>query len=171
MSPRLVLVGPPGSGKSTIGRVLAAESGEAFVDTDALVEERAGQAIAEIFVSAGEPEFRRMEREAVRTALAGDGVVALGGGSILDADTRADLAGETVVLLEVGIAEAAGRVGFDRSRPLLGLMPRAAWVQLLKDRQDFYDEVATVRVDTTGRTPEETAVAIGLALEEHGGRA
>lgn len=167
MSPLAVLVGPPGAGKSTLVRVLAAHWGVAWTDTDQLVEAEAGRSIAEIFVDSGEAAFRRLERAAVRRALAGDGVVALGGGAVLDAGTRADLRAHTVVLLEVGIAEAAGRVGFDRSRPLLGLSPRAAWVKLLQARRAFYDEVATVRVDTTGRTPEEVAIAVDLALDEH----
>lgn len=163
---RAVLVGPPGAGKSTIAAALAERLGVGQVDTDALVESGAGKVIAEIFVDEGEPEFRRLEREAVREALTpGESrVVALGGGSVLDADTRADLRGHAVVLLTVGIADAAGRVGLDRSRPLLGLAPRAAWVQLLKDRQHLYDEVATVRVDTTGRTPEDIVEEIVTAL-------
>jgi shikimate kinase len=165
VTPVLVLVGPPGAGKSTVGRLLADRRGVAFRDTDTDVEVAAGESIAEVFVDQGEVVFRRFERLAVQQALTDhDGVLALGGGAVLDADTRADLAAHRVVFLDVGPAEAAARVGLNRDRPLLLGNPRAQLRALLEARRPFYDDVATVTVPTDGRTPDDVADAVEAAL-------
>lgn len=149
MSPRLVLVGPPGAGKSTVGRLLAARWGVGFVDTDHLVEERAGQTVADIFVDRGEPAFRALEEDAVANALgSSDGVVALGGGAVLSERSRGLLAHQCVVLLETGASTAAARVGMNRDRPLLLGNVRGTLAQLLRDRGPLYAEVATWTVVT-----------------------
>ncbi|MBR7742117.1 shikimate kinase [Phycicoccus sp. BSK3Z-2] len=156
--PRVVLVGPPGSGKSTTGATVAELLGVGFHDTDAAVEAAAGRSIADIFVEDGEPAFRDLERAEVSRALAAeDGVVALGGGAPVDPTTEAALAGHTVVFLDVGIADAAKRVGFAASRPLLAVNPRASWVRLMEARRPVYERVATHTVDTAGRGVDEVA--------------
>ncbi|GAB0104895.1 hypothetical protein JMUB6875_38720 [Nocardia sp. JMUB6875] len=153
--PNLVLVGPPGAGKSTIGRKLARELGVELYDTDAGIEERTGRTIPEIFAADGEPEFRRIEEEVVRDAvLAGHGVVSLGGGSVLSAATRALLRGRTVVYLEISVGEGLRRTGASTNRPLLNdADPAKKYRELMKIRRPLYREVATVRVRTDGRSP------------------
>jgi shikimate kinase len=164
----VVLIGPPGAGKSTVGRIVADRLGVAFVDTDALVEERSGSSISDLFVVHGEPHFRALEAAAVAGAItAADAVVALGGGAPMTPATDEALAalGERarIVFLDVGIADAAGRVGFDTSRPLLAVNPRSTWVRLMAQRRPTYERLADLVVDTAGRSPE--AVAADLVAE------
>ena len=166
--PRLVVVGPPGSGKSTIGHLVAARLGEPFADVDAVVEQRAGRSISDIFVDDGEAAFREMEREVCAELLSSyGGVVALGGGSVLDPRTEADLEGVVVVFLDVAIADAAKRIGFAQSRPLLMVNPRAAWTQLMSARRPVYERVATFTVDTAGRSVEDVVTSVVEGLKEH----
>ncbi|MDO8145042.1 MULTISPECIES: shikimate kinase [unclassified Isoptericola] len=161
--PRVVLTGPPGSGKTTVGRILAERLGVAFRDTDADVERTAGKAVADIFVDDGEPRFRELEREAVTTALAThDGVLALGGGAVMDAHTQSALTGYaadggTVVFLDVSLAQAAPRVGFNRSRPLLVGNPRGRWAELMQARRPTYERLATTVVVSDERTAAQVA--------------
>jgi shikimate kinase len=167
--PSLVLVGPPGSGKSTVGRVLADRLGVALHDTDTAVEATAGRSISDIFVQDGEAAFRALERAEVLRALAEEtGVVALGGGAVMQDDIGEALrgGGHRVVFLDVTIADAAARVGFDTSRPLLLVNPRASWTRLMAARRPTYEFLATVTVPTGGRTPEEVAEAVLVALGE-----
>lgn len=163
--PRVVLVGPPGAGKTTVGRLLAERLGVAFRDTDADVEAAAGCSVAEMFVERGEEEFRALERTAVAAALAvHDGVLALGGGAVLDADTRAALTGRHVVFLDVGVAAAFARTGLDRGRPLLALNPRATLTKMLAERRPLYAEVATAVVATDEAGPAEVVTAVAATL-------
>ncbi|HEX6328455.1 MAG TPA: shikimate kinase [Jiangellaceae bacterium] len=158
MSPKLVIVGPPGAGKTTVGRLVADKLGTELRDTDDDVERTAGKPISEIFVDDGEAAFRTLERAAVATALTEhDGVLALGGGAVLDEGTRALLASVRVVFLDVGLADAASRVGLNRDRPLLIGNPRAQLNRLMNERRPLYERVATITVDTSGRTPEDVA--------------
>ncbi|XVQ13792.1 shikimate kinase [Spirillospora sp. CA-255316] len=154
--PKAVLIGPPGSGKTTIGTALAERLGVSLRDTDADAEAAAGKPIGEIFIDDGEERFRELERQAVRAALAGhEGVLALGGGAVLAAETQELLAGHTVIYLRVGLSEAVKRVGLASARPLLVLNPRSQLRKLLEERLPIYERLGTLHVDTDGRTPEE----------------
>ncbi|BCM71445.1 hypothetical protein EASAB2608_06779 [Streptomyces sp. EAS-AB2608] len=164
--PAIVLVGPMGVGKSTVGRLLAERLGVGYRDTDDDIVAAEGRTIAEIFVDEGEAAFRALEKAAVRAALAEHpGVVALGGGAVLDADTRALLAGQRVVYLSMEVEEAVRRTGLNVARPLLAVNPRKQWRELMEARRHLYEEVATAVVATDGRTPEEVTQAALDALE------
>ena len=177
--PPVILIGPPGAGKSTVGTKLAARLGVPFTDTDAVVEAVAGKPVSDIFISDGEPEFRRLERAAVAAALAGrssgsgqgngttrtgtpaTGVIGLGGGAVMNEQTQAELTGRAVVYLQTGFAELAKRVGLDRARPLLiGTNPRAQLKSLLEARLPVYSKLAWLTVSTDGREPDEIAAEI-----------
>jgi shikimate kinase len=162
---RVVLVGPMGAGKSTVGALLADAWGVSARDTDADIEALEGRSVSDIFVDSGEAHFRDLERKAVAEALAThDGVLSLGGGAVLDPDTRALLAGHQVVFLKVGLAEAVKRVGLGSSRPLLLGNVRSRIKALLDERTPVYESVATVTVETDGRSPDEVAAAVLEAL-------
>ncbi|MEU9443911.1 shikimate kinase [Streptomyces sp. NPDC048304] len=155
-----------GVGKSTVGRLLAERLGLGYRDTDEDIVAAEGRTIAEIFVDEGEPAFRAIEKRAVHTALAEhEGVLALGGGAILDADTRTLLAGHRVVYLSMDVEEAVKRTGLNVARPLLAVNPRKQWRELMEARRHLYEEVATAVVATDGRTPEEVTQAALDALE------
>ena len=158
MSPVVVLVGPPGSGKSTIAALLAERLKATHRDTDTDIEAVAGKPISEIFVDEGEPHFRELERAAIVEALKGDGeVLSLGGGAILDPATRADLAGHTVVFLDVSLGEASKRVGLSVARPLLLGNVRTQLRNLMEARRPLYAEVAKLTVTTDNKTPDQIA--------------
>ncbi|CAL9390314.1 Shikimate kinase [Streptomyces sp. enrichment culture] len=164
--PLVVLVGPMGVGKSTVGQLLAGRLGVAYRDTDDDIVAEQGRTIAEIFVDEGEDAFRAVEKAAVHKALAEhDGVLALGGGAILDAGTRALLAGQRVAYLSMDVEEAVKRTGLNAARPLLAVNPRKQWRELMEARRHLYEEVATVVVATDGRTPEEVTQVTLDALE------
>ncbi|MFF5551654.1 shikimate kinase [Streptomyces olivaceoviridis] len=155
-----------GVGKSTVGRLLAERLGAGYRDTDEDIVAAEGRTIAEIFVDDGEAAFRALEKAAVRAALAEHrGVVALGGGAVLDADTRALLDGQRVLYLSMEVEEAVKRTGLNVARPLLAVNPRKQWRELMEARRHLYEEVATAVVATDGRTPEEVAQAALDALE------
>jgi shikimate kinase len=140
-----------GAGKTSVGRRLAESWGVEFRDTDLDIEASEGRSVSDIFVDSGESRFRELERAAVVAALAGhDGVLALGGGAVLDETTRAALAGHRVVFLRVGLADAAKRVGLGVSRPLLLGNVRGRIKQLIDERTPIYESVAMHVVDTDG---------------------
>ena len=165
MTPRVVLVGPMGAGKTTVAGLLAEAWGVSVRDTDADVEALEGRSVSDIFVDSGEEHFREVEAAAVATALAEhDGVLALGGGAVLRAETRERLAGVPVVFLRVGLSDAVKRVGLGVGRPRLRGNVRARIKALLDERTPVYESVATHVVDTDGRTPDEVAAAVQEAL-------
>jgi shikimate kinase len=165
--PQVVLVGPMGAGKSTVGRILAERWGVELRDTDDDVEAADGRTISDIFVESGEEHFRALERSAVARALAEhDGVLAVGGGAVMAEDTRAALTGQRVVFLRVGLSDAAARVGLGTSRPLLLGNVRGTMKALLDERTPVYESVAVAEVDTDGRTPDEVADLVEEALRD-----
>ena len=155
MSPKAVLIGLPGSGKSTIGRRLAKAMGCELLDTDAAIEERTGRTIADIFATEGEQEFRRIEEQVIREALdSHDGILSLGGGAVTTDGVRAALAGHTVVYLEISAAEGVRRTSGSTVRPLLAGPDRAEkYRELMTARVPLYRRVATIRVNTNRRNP------------------
>jgi shikimate kinase len=173
VSPVAVLVGPPGAGKSTVGALLAERLGVPFADSDALVEEAAGRAISDIFLSDGEPAFRALERDAVARALTEhDGVLALGGGAVMTESVRELLAGAPVVFLGVGLAAGVRRVGLSTARPLLaGVNPRATFAALLAERLPVYRAVARHEIATDDLAPDAVVDAVLTALRPEADRA
>jgi shikimate kinase len=168
--PKAVLIGPPGSGKTTVGRALAERLQVPFRDTDADVEATAGKPIGEIFIDDGEEHFRGLERAAVAAALAEhEGVLALGGGSVLDEATQRSLAGHTVVYLQVGLSDAVKRVGLAAARPLLVLNPRSQLRKLMEERLPIYERLAVISVATDGREPGDIADELAGTLRERAG--
>ena len=155
MAPKAVLVGLPGSGKSTIGRRLSRALGVGYLDTDAAIEQRTGRTIADIFATDGEREFRRIEEEVVRASLADhDGVVSLGGGAVTSPGVCEALAGHTVIYLEISAREGVRRTGGNTVRPLLAGPDRAEkFRDLMAKRIPLYRRVATIRIDTNRRNP------------------
>lgn len=168
MAPKAVLVGLPGSGKSTIGRRLAKALGVGMLDTDTAIEQRTGRRIADIFAADGEQEFRRIEEEVVRAALAEhDGVLSLGGGAVTSPGVRAALAGHTVVFLEISAAEGVRRTGGNTVRPLLAGGDRAEKFRaLMSQRVPLYRQVATIRVNTNRRNPGAVVRYIASRLQD-----
>jgi shikimate kinase len=167
MAPKAVLVGMPGSGKSTIGRRLAKALDIPLLDTDAKIVETTGRTIADLFVE-GEQEFRRIEADVVRAALTEHtGIVSLGGGAITSPDVREALAGHTVVYLEISTAEGIRRTAGGVGRPLLaGGDPAEKFRTLMSQRVPLYREVATIRINTNRRNPGAVARQIVHRLEQ-----
>lgn len=167
MAPKAVLIGLPGSGKSTIGRRLAKALNLTMLDTDAAIEETTGRTIADIFATDGEAEFRRIEEEVTRSALAShDGVLSLGGGAVTTPGVRAALAGHTVVYLEISAAEGVRRTGGSTVRPLLAGPDRAEkYRALMSERVPLYRRVATMRINTNRRNPGAVVRTIVTRLE------
>jgi shikimate kinase len=155
MAPKAVLIGLPGSGKSTIGRRLAKALGLPLLDTDAAIEETTGRTIADIFATDGEREFRSIEEDVIRSALQShDGVLSLGGGAVTTLGVRDALAGHTVIYLEIGAAEGVRRTGGSTVRPLLAGGDRSEkFKALMAERVPLYRRVATMRVNTNRRNP------------------
>lgn len=158
----VVLIGFMGAGKTTVGRLLAARLGLPFVDSDALVEQRSGRAIKDIFATDGEPCFRELEYQAVTELVSGpDAVISLGGGAVTDERTRTVLRGACVVYLHVGYREAMARVRRDEVRPLL---KRSDLDELYRQRIPVYEDVSVVTVDTDGRRPDSVVKEIAERL-------
>ena len=156
---KIILIGPPGSGKSSVGKELANLMNLQHIDTDSLIETKVGKRIADIFLEDGEFKFREIEREVVLDSLnLENAVISLGGGSILDSEVAARLRNESnVVYLEVSISNAAPRVGFNTDRPLLVANPRQQWLKLMEARKSIYEELGSKQISTDNRKPKEIA--------------
>ncbi len=167
MAPKAVLVGMPGSGKSTIGRRLARTLRLPLLDTDLQIVETTGRSIAEIFAGDGEQEFRRIEEEVVRSALSShDGVVSLGGGAVTSPGVREALAGHTVVYLEISASEGIRRTAKGTTRPLLvGDDAAETYRRLMSIRGPLYREVSTIRVNTSRRNPGSVVRYLAARLD------
>lgn len=160
--PPIILIGPPGAGKTSVGKALAKKLSLNFLDSDKVVEEKSGKSIPEIFITNGEPAFREMERAAVIDLIENqDGVIALGGGSVMDLEVfKRLLPMANVVFLDVSISNAAPRVGFNRDRPLLLGNPRQQWIALMEKRRSTYEALAKARVSTDNKKPVEVVEEI-----------
>jgi shikimate kinase len=156
----IVLVGAPGSGKSTVGAMLAERLGVTFRDVDAVIVERTGKSIPEIFTDDGEATFRALEERITAELLPLPGVLSLGGGAVLSAVTRSALRGHRVIWLKVGLSQSLKRVGLDTARPLLLGNVRGRLRKLLSERATLYREVGTEVIDTDNTTPAEIVETI-----------
>ena len=167
----IVLIGPPGSGKSSVGKALSRKLSRPWIDTDTEVESRAGKKISEIFLEDGEATFRAIERDVVDEVMGSEaGIVSLGGGSVLnEASQKRITTAKEVVFLDVSISNAAPRVGFNKDRPLLAINPRQQWLQLMEKRRPIYESLATITVSTDNKKPDQVADEIIEAIEQRVG--
>jgi shikimate kinase len=161
----IVLVGVPGAGKTTVGKLLAKDLGIDFFDSDQVIESRAGKSVSDIFTQDGEPAFRKLEHDVIVELLDSNNVVlALGGGSLGNDETRAKVKDATTVWLVAGLAQAVDRVGMNRNRPLLLGNVRGQLADLMAAREPFYKEVAAIAVDTSKLIPSEVVTEIVAEL-------
>jgi len=163
----LVLVGVPGAGKSTVGKLLADELHLAFVDTDEAIETRAGKSVSDIFINDGEPAFRELEASVIADELQASAVVlSLGGGALGSEHTRELLQGCTVIWLQTSLSQAVARVGMNRNRPLLLGNVRGQLAELMTAREPVYRDAATITIDTSDLSPDEVVASIVEKLPE-----
>ncbi len=163
MTKKIVLIGPPGAGKTSIGKALSKELGLAFIDSDAEIERISGKTISEIFVDQGEVVFRKTEVETVTRILAEfEGVVALGGGAPINPEIQKVLLNSEypVIFIDVSISQAANRIGFNKDRPLLMINPRQQWLHLMSERRPIYEKLSTITVSSDNSKPSEVAKTI-----------
>lgn len=168
MAPRIILIGPMGSGKTTIGQKLSSDFGISFRDTDQMIVSQTGREISDIFIEDGEEEFRTIEKIILRTALLEDGtVLSLGGGACLSIDAQSALraSGAFVVYLKISLSQVASRVGFNQGRPLLMGNPRAQWQSLMNERAPIYESIASYICEVDNKSVEEITSEIGIAFE------
>ncbi len=160
------MIGPMGSGKTTIGQLLAAELKVAFRDTDHVIEEKSGRSVADIFLEDGEDEFRALEKKVLRDELLSDDtVLALGGGAPISMDAQSALRAiaSPVIYLDISLATVAPRIGFNRDRPLLLHNPRGQWQTLMEARRPIYESIADTIVDVNDKSESEI---VDLILED-----
>ena len=168
MLKKIVLIGPPGAGKSSIGKALAKELNLNFIDSDSEIEKISHKKISEIFIEDGEPAFRLLEVDVVRKVLADfDGVISLGGGAPINKEIQEVLqdANYPVVFIDVSIAQAAIRIGFNKDRPLLLVNPRQQWISLMNNRRPIYEKLASQTISSDNQKPHEVAKQISDKLK------
>ncbi len=161
--PAFILIGPPGAGKSSVGKALGKLLKVAYTDTDAIIEQRTGKKISEIFVEDGEEAFRELEAQVLAECLQNEeGVLSLGGGAILNPVSQSLVASSqsAVIFLDVSISQAAPRVGFNKDRPLLLINPRQQWLALMEKRRPIYEALSSHRVVTDHKKAAEVALEI-----------
>lgn len=171
MAPRIILIGPMGSGKTTVGRALAEDFSLSFRDTDEMIVSQSGREISDIFIEDGEDEFRALEKVILRTALLEDEtVLSLGGGACLSTDAQSALraSGAFVVYLKISLSQVSSRVGFNQGRPLLMGNPRAQWQNLMNERAPIYEVIASYICEVDSKSVEDIASEIGIAFELRG---
>ena len=167
---RAILIGPPGSGKSSVGLELSKILGSSFLDSDAEIVTRSGKAISEIFLDDGEPAFRALEKKVVADLVqSANGVLALGGGAILDHDTQSLLresakSGVAIIYLHILLTTAVPRVGLNKDRPMLILNPRQQWNSLMEARRPIYEDLATHSYSTDEADAGDVAALIASDL-------
>jgi shikimate kinase len=164
--PVLVIIGPPGAGKTKIGKRVARALGLPFADTDKMIVALHGP-IADIFAEHGESHFRAIEREQVEQALTSEGIVSLGGGAVLDPRTQADLSGLRVALVLVDAESVAERIE-GAKRPLLASGGVAAWKALVEQRLPLYEHLGSRTFDSSGRPMQSVADEVVAWLREEG---
>jgi shikimate kinase len=165
----IVLIGPPGSGKSTVGRSIARRLNRKFIDTDSVIEEKSKRKISEIFIDEGEEFFRKLELAALEeTLLVPDSIISLGGGAPIKQEAQDLIAGSNVyvVFLDISLAAAAPRVGFNRDRPLLLGNPRAQWQSLNEIRRPIYEKLATFSIKVDDMSVDQIVGEIIPAYEQ-----
>jgi shikimate kinase len=163
MTPLIVLIGPPGAGKSAVGEALARKLGLSFADTDQIIEVEQGRSISDIFVENGEPYFREIERKVCLSSFDSvTGVLALGGGAVLDSETQAALvkSASEIIFLDVSLKVVAPRIGFNRDRPLLMNNPRQKWQELMDARRPVYESLATIVYPVEGQSVNQIVNAL-----------
>ncbi len=168
MLKKIVLIGPPGAGKSSIGKALAKELNLNFIDSDSEIEKISHKRISEIFIEDGEPAFRLLEVDVVRKILADfEGVISLGGGAPINPEIQEVLqdANYPVIFIDVSIAQAATRIGFNKDRPLLLVNPRQQWISLMNDRRPIYEKLASQTISSDNQKPHEVAKQISDKLK------
>lgn len=171
MAPRIILIGPMGSGKTTVGKALAENFHLAFRDTDEMIISQSGREISDIFIEDGEDEFRSLEKIILRTALLEDEtVLSLGGGACISVDAQSALraSGAFIIYLKISLSQVSSRVGFNQGRPLLMGNPRAQWQNLMNERAPIYEGVASYICEVDGKSVDEIAAEIGIAFELRG---
>jgi len=163
MAPRVILIGPMGSGKTTIGQLVASKLGIAFRDTDHVIEGRAGKSVSDIFLEDGEDEFRILEKKVLRDELLSDDtVLALGGGAPISVDAQSALRAiaSPVIYLDISLATVAPRIGFNRDRPLLLHNPRGQWQTLMEARRPIYESIADSVIDVNEKSESEIVTLV-----------
>jgi shikimate kinase len=164
----IVLIGPPGSGKSTVGRALSRRLKRSFFDTDSMIEEKSQKKIGEIFVDEGEDAFRNLEYIVLQEVLQlPNCVVSLGGGAPIKEQSQALITSSNVfvVFLDISLASAAPRVGFNRDRPLLLGNPRAQWQALNEIRKPIYQSLASMSIKVDDMSIEDIVSQIVPTFE------
>jgi shikimate kinase len=166
MGESVILIGPPGAGKTTVGKDLAELLQRDFIDTDSEIEKIASKKIADIFYDEGEPYFRNLEEKVVLFSLKlKDSIISLGGGAVMSLSVEKALGNHNlVVFLDVGISAAAPRIGFNKERPMLMVNPRQQWQELMVKRRPIYQSLATLSLDTTEKSPRQIAIEIAASL-------
>jgi len=169
MAPRVILIGPMGSGKTTIGSLLAEKLGLSFRDTDHLIEEQEGKTVSQIFLDQGEDAFRAIEKRVLREELLTDGtVLSLGGGAPISIDAQSALRAiaSHIIFLDVSLSTVAPRIGFNRDRPLLLNNPRGQWQTLMEARRPIYEAIADATINVDDKSEEEIVTIALTSLGE-----